>query len=261
MKESEGLFRPMPLRREEIYRLVKDSGVARVSELSEKLGVTSMTIRRDLESLEQDGLIERTHGGAVATNRGIREPLFTQKSLLHRAEKEAIAAVAAGLVEDCDTIFLNSGTTTLRIFRNIVAKRVKVVTNNAFFPMDDDIPEDLEVISTGGQFRRESFTFIGETALNSVSQVFASKAFIGLDGFDAERGMTTPVQPEAHVNRTMIEHTRGKVIVVADSSKLGTVSSFFVAPVTAANLLITDAGIDDERRRSFEKLGIEVIVC
>jgi len=249
----------MPIRREAIYQMIKDTGMARVSDLSDRLGVTTMTIRRDLEVLEEDGLIERIHGGAVATNRGIREPLFTQKTLLHRSQKDAIASAAAKLVDDYDTIFLNSGTTTLRILHKITAKHVKVVTNNAFFPMDD-IPESLEIISTGGLFRKESYTFIGDTALHSISQVYASKSFIGLDGFDLDHGMTTPVQPEAHVNRSMIEHTKGQVIVVADSSKLGRISNFFVAPVSAAHILITDSGIDDTLRAAFEKTGLTVMV-
>jgi len=260
MKKDDGIFRPLPLRREEIYQLIRDNGTARVSDLSDKLGVTTMTIRRDLETLELDGLIERTHGGAVAVNRTNREPLFTQKRVINRLQKDLIARKASSLIEDYDTVFLNSGTTTLRIFRNITAKHVKIVTNNAYFPMDD-IPDSLEVISTGGLFRKESFTLIGETTLHSISQVFASKAFIGLDGFDVHYGMTTPVQPEAHVNRMMIEHTRGEVIVVADSSKIGKVSNFFVAPVTSAQKLLTDSGITDEQVADLEQMGIEVIQC
>jgi len=253
-------FNPQPVRRDAIFLLVKEKGMVSVADLSKKFGVTTMTIRRDLQYLEQDGLIERIHGGAVVTKSGVREPLFTQKRLLHRAEKEVIAIAAAALVDDYDTIFLNSGTTTLRMLRRIVANHVKIVTNNAYFPVDD-MPDNYEIISTGGTFRKESYTLIGDTALHTLSQVFASKAFIGVDGFDWENGMTTPVQSEAHVNRTMIAHTRGKVIVVADSSKIGAVSNFFVAPVVAAHMLITDSRITDMDRKRFEEAGIEVIVC
>jgi len=259
-KSAISMQQPLPLRREAIYQLIKDNGLVRVTDLSESLGVTSMTIRRDLEYLEKEGLIERTHGGAVATNRGVMEPLFTQKSLLHRAQKDAIAQGAALLVEDYDTLFINSGTTTLRLFHKINARHVKIVTNNACFPLDN-FPDSLEVISTGGLFRKESYTYIGETAASTISQVFASKAFIGVDGFSAQHGMTTPVQAEAQINRLMIEHTRGQVIVLADSSKLGKVSNFFVAPINTVNKLITDPGISEHDKAEFEKLGIEVLIC
>jgi|LFRM01.1.fsa_nt_gb DeoR/GlpR family transcriptional regulator of sugar metabolism len=258
-KENEN-YQPTPLRREAIYKIIKNDGMARVIDLSERLNVTGATIRRDLLYLKQQGLIERTHGGAVAVDRVDREPLFAQKSLLHRSQKDAIAKKAASLIEDYDTIFLNSGSTTLRLFRYITAKHVKIVTNNASFP-NEDINSDVEIISTGGFFRQESHTLVGEAALNSITQVYAIKSFIGLDGFDVKLGMTTPVQPEAHINRMMIEHTREQVIVLADSSKIGKVSNFFVAPITAAHIIITDDGISDEKKIELEGSGLQVIVC
>ncbi len=247
-------------RREAIFQYISDKGLASVTELSVLFSVTDMTIRRDLEALEKSGLVERTHGGAVPTSRGKFEPLFSQKSLLHRTQKDSIAVAAGRMVEDYDTVFINSGSTTLRIFKQIQAHNVKIITNNASFPLGG-FSEDIEVIATGGIFRRESYTFIGDTAVATISGVYASKAFIGLDGFDLEHGMTTPVQSEASINRLMIDHTRGKVIVVADSSKIGRVSNFFVAPATAAQLLITDSGIHPDMVGRLEKAGISVLVC
>lgn len=260
MARHEGGEKTVTTRREAIFQYITDNGLASVSELSRMFDVTDMTIRRDLETLEKEKLVERTHGGAVPTNRGKFEPLFTQKSLLHRAQKDVIAARAGRMVEDYDTIFINSGSTTLRIFKQIQAHHVKIVTNNASFPLGD-FSEDIEVIATGGIFRRESYTFIGDTAAHTVGNVYASKAFIGLDGFDLEHGMTTPVQSEAGINKLMIEHTRGSVVIVADSSKIGRVSNFFVAPAVAADILITDDGIDSKLVAEIEKSGIEVIVC
>jgi len=174
-------------------------------------------------------------------------------------EKDAIAQIVGSLVEDYDTIFINSGTTTLRLFSRIFAKHVKIMTNNAYFPTLD-IPNSLEVISTGGVFRKESFTYIGDNALQAISQVFANKAFLGLDGFDVEFGITTPVQPEAQINRAMIENTLGPIYIVADSSKLGKVSNFFVAPAQVVHTLITDSGITKEQQISYENVGIKVMV-
>ncbi|NCB03361.1 MAG: DeoR/GlpR transcriptional regulator, partial [Spirochaetia bacterium] len=250
---------PVPIRRDEIFRLISEKGAIKVTELSEQLGVTNMTIRRDLESLEKEGIIERTHGGAIAANRRVQEPLFYQKMRYHNTEKDAIAKVVTSLIEDNDTIFLNSGTTTLRIFTRILAKNVKLVTNNAYFPTLT-LPDHIEVISTGGVFRKESFTYIGDGALQSISRVYATKSFLGVDGFDVEFGITTPVQPEAQINRTMIEHTQGPVYIVADSSKLAKVSHFFVAPVHVVYALITDVGITKEQKTAFEEAGIKVII-
>lgn len=258
-QEEDSQFKPLPLRREEIYRIISEKGVAKVTELSELLGVTSMTIRRDLESLERNGIIKRTHGGAIAANRRVEEPLFYQKMRYHTKEKDAIAKIVTSLINDNDTIFLNSGTTTLRLFTCIKAENVKIVTNNATFPTLN-LPSNLEIISTGGIFRKESFTYIGDGALQSISQVYANKSFLGVDGFDVEFGITTPVQPEAQVNRAMIEHTQGPIYIVADSSKLGKISRFFVAPIHVVYALITDKGITEEQKTSYEKANIKVII-
>jgi DeoR/GlpR family transcriptional regulator of sugar metabolism len=260
MENEQGLGQqPLPLRREAIYQLIKNEGVVRVNDLAERLGVTSMTIRRDLETLERDGLIERVHGGAVPTKQGLQDPFYTQKSVLHQKEKSDIATFAAGLIEDGDTVFLNSGTTTLRIFRLIHAKQVKVITNNPCFIMED-IPDDVDVICTGGIFRKQSFTLIGDTAMSTIAKVNATKAFIGLDGFDLEHGITTPVQDEAIINRLMIEHTTGKVIVVADSSKIGRVASFFVAPANKVHALITDSKISTDSQEALIQAGLTVYI-
>jgi DeoR/GlpR family transcriptional regulator of sugar metabolism len=260
MEKKPVSLQPLPLRREAIYQLIKEEGVARVNDLSERLGVTCMTIRRDLETLERDGLVERVHGGAVATNRGVSEPLYTQKSILHKQEKDAIALAASHMVDDGDTLFINSGSTTLRLFKTIKAKRVKIITNNACFPMEDMSP-GIDIISTGGMFRRESFTLVGDAASRTVEEVYADKSFLGLDGFDLEHGITTPVQEEAQINRMMIEHTKGEVIIVADSSKIGHVSAFFVAKSEVVSCLVTDSGIPAETKELLEKAGIKVMVC
>ena len=248
-----------PMRRESIYQIIQDQKMVKVSDLSEETGVTKMTVRRDLEFLEKKGLIERIHGGAILSNRGLLEPLFSQKSMLHRQEKDAIAKKAASLVQDYETIFINSGSTSLRLFHEITAKHVKIVTNNAYFPMED-IPDNLEVLSTGGNFSNESFTYYGDLANYAVSQVWATKAFIGVDGIDVLHGLTSPVQAEGQINRSMIEHTKNQVIIIADSSKIGRVSNFFLSSISVVNMLITDKGISEKDLNEFTKQGIEVVV-
>lgn len=257
--EDEGQYKPLPVRRDEIFKIISNKGVVKVSDLSVQMGVTEMTIRRDLEGLEQAGLVQRTHGGAISITKHVNESLFIQKMQRHKEDKEAIAKVAVALVKEHDTVFLNSGTTTYEIMRNITAPNVKIVTNNAYIPTGG-IPSCVEILSTGGQLRQESCTYIGDMAMRVIDQVFANIAFIGIDGFDIEYGLTTPVQPEANINRALMEHTRGSVYVVADSSKIGTVSNFFVAPITEIQGLITDSGITEQQKIALDKLGIEVLI-
>lgn len=256
---EEDQYKPLPVRRDEIFKLISKKGVVKVSDLSAKMGVTEMTIRRDLEGLEQAGLIQRTHGGAISLTKHVNESLFVQKMQRHKTEKLKIARVAAAMVKEHDTVFLNSGTTTYEILRNITAKHVKVVTNNAYIPTGG-IPNTVEILSTGGILRPESCTYIGDMAMQVIDQVYANIAFLGIDGIDAEYGLTTPVQPEANINRALMEHTRGPIYIVADSSKIGAVSNFFVAPISSIHALITDSGISGEQRESLEEAGIEVII-
>jgi len=248
-----------PMRRDAIYQLTVSKKMVNVNELSQQMGVTPMTIRRDLEYLEKKGLVERVHGGAIPSKHGLFEPLFSQKNQQHVKEKDAIAQMAATMIENYETLFINSGTTTLRIFTKITAHHVKIVTNNACFPMVK-IPEYVDVISTGGSFNSESFTYYGDIASQTIQQTWATKAFVGVDGIDIEHGLTTPLQADNQVNRMMIEHTRGKVIVVTDSSKIGKVSNFFIEPISVVNTLITDNGISDKAKEDFIKLGIQVII-
>lgn len=256
---KDGGIRGRAGRREKIFSFISEKGLASVWELSSMMGVTEVTIRRDLEALEADGLVERTHGGAVPTKRGKFEPQYTHKTFRNRSQKDVIAQAAAALIEDHDTVFINSGSTTLRIFSRITASYVRVVTNNASFPMEE-FSNTLDVIATGGEFLRESYTFVGETAADALGKVYADRTFIGLAGFDLEHGMTTPVQSEAGINKVMIDHTRGKVIVVVDSTKIGCVSNFFVAPAHAADMVITDDGVDLQAVAAMEKAGIQVVV-
>lgn len=245
-------------RQASIYSMVRQHGIVRVADLAETLGVTEMTIRRDLEVLERKGLVERTHGGAIFNDRIGQEPMFDQKSLLKQEEKRAIGRMAAGLVRDGDTIFVNSGSTTLQFLAHLQTETIKVVTNNPLAPQYIK-SASVELHMTGGEFRRESFTLVGEDAVHSVHGVFANKAFIGVDGFSIRYGLTNPIQAESWLNRLMIRHTHGEVIVLADSSKLGKVANFRTAPISSVSTIVTDSGMDMASVAEFERLGITVL--
>jgi DeoR family fructose operon transcriptional repressor len=261
MTNSDGATNQGPQQRQAtIYSLARQKGVIRVAELSELLGVTEMTIRRDLELLEKKGLIERTHGGAIYNDKIGLEPQFAQKSALRQAEKRAIGQLAASLIEEGDTIFVNSGSTTIEFLKQLNTPRVKVITNNPLAPIHIN-SETLSVILTGGEMRRESFTLVGELAIKAIKSVYANKAIIGIDGFSIKYGITNSTQAESWINRLMIMNTHGAVILVADSSKLGRVANFKTAPMSAVSILVTDSGMDTANVAEFERLGIKVMIA
>jgi len=261
MINSDGATNQGPQQRQAtIYSLARQKGVIRVAELSELLGVPEMTIRRDLELLEKKGLIERTHGGAIYNDKIGLEPQFAQKSALRQAEKRAIGQLAASLIEEGDTIFVNSGSTTIEFLKQLNTPRVKVITNNPLAPIHIN-SETLSVILTGGEMRRESFTLVGELAIKAIKSVYANKAIIGIDGFSIKYGITNSTQAESWINRLMIMNTHGAVILVADSSKLGRVANFKTAPMSAVSILVTDSGMDTANVAEFERLGIKVMIA
>ncbi len=247
-------------RRNRILELLRAQGSVRVSTLGELLGVTEVTIRRDLERLERQGLLERTHGGAIHSHRMRLEPLYTEKHLRHQAEKQAIGAVAASLVEDGDTLLINSGSTTLQIFRHLAGKDVRIITSNMGVTLDA-ASLGLDIMLTGGTYREQSNSLVGPMAILTLQQVYGSKCFIGVDGISPKYGLTTPILRESEVARTMIERTRGEVIVVADHSKFGVVSNYLTAHLDKVDRIITDAGFNEDYRKDLEAIGIEITIA
>lgn len=252
---------PLPAERHRrIQELVREHRVIRVSALSELVGVSEVTIRRDLEVLERKGLLERTHGGAVATQWMRSEPGYLQASSSNTEQKRAIGRAAAALVEAGDTIYLNGGTTTLEVFRHLRATGLKVVTNHLGVALEAT-EHELDLLLLGGHFRGPSKSVVGPFATDALRRTHATKAFIGVEGISVVSGLTTPVAAEAEIARLMIEQTYGKVIVVADHTKIGTVADFVIAPLDRIDVLVVDAGSGSELHDQLEQAGLEVLVA
>lgn len=242
-----------------ILDVVRKRRAVRVSTLSELLGVSEVTVRRDLEDLEHRGLLERTHGGAIATQRMGPEPAYVEAAARFPGEKRAIGRVAASMAEPGDTVFLNGGTTTLQVFRHLNAG-VRVVTNHVGMALEG-ADHDVELLLVGGEYRAPSNSCVGAFSCDTIRHVFATKAFVGVEGVSLRAGLTTPAAEEAEVARLMIEQTKGDVTVVADHSKLGTVADFAIAPLARVSRLVTDRGIDQAHRRELESVGLSVLVA
>ncbi|MGQ9571212.1 MAG: DeoR/GlpR family DNA-binding transcription regulator [Thermodesulfovibrionales bacterium] len=247
-------------RQERIHSLIRKQGIVKVTDLSKMLGVSELTIRRDLAVLEQRGILEKTHGGAIYSFRMRVEPLYTQKDRIHREEKDAIGKAAAQLVEEGDTLLINSGSTTRQVIHYLRDKKVRIITSN-LSAVPEAMESEMELILIGGHYRSQSNSIIGPLAHISLKQAYGSKAFIGVDGVSLKYGLTTPILEEAEVARRMIEQTPGPIIVVADHSKLGVVSNFITAPIDKIHMLVTDDGIEEEYQSNLEKAGIKVVIA
>lgn len=243
-----------------IVELVDERGVMRVNDLSDYFSVSVMTIRRDLIALEEQGFLSRSHGGAVSRRRFQREPYFDQKGRRNRGEKIAIARAAAAMVEAGETILVNSGSTTLELLRALPPIELRVVTSNAGALSALEAPS-IECIVVGGVYRPRSNSFVGGLAVQTLGQVYGSRSFIGVDGLSVEAGLTTPHHQEAEIAREMIRRTRGEVIVLADSSKVGGVAPFVTAGLDVVHVVVTDSGIDEEYRIALVERGIRVVVA
>lgn len=247
-------------RQKRILRLLQERGVVKVTDLSSLLGVSEITIRRDLDALEKKGDLERTHGGAVYNQRMRIEPRYAQKDAIHREQKEAIGRAAARLVEAGDTLLINSGSTTKQVIRSLKMSQARIITSNLGAVVEAQESE-MELILIGGLLRSQSNSLVGSLATLSLQQVYGSKAFIGVDGLSVKYGLTTPILEEAEIAREMIRRTPGPVIVVADHSKLSVVSNFMTAPIDQVDMLVTDQGLNNELREELEKIGIKVIIA
>lgn len=246
-------------RRDSIIQIIQKNGKVRVDELSERFSVTSVTIRNDLDFLEKKGILHRTHGGALIRKNVYEDPTLEEKQKLHSEEKQRIGQKAVEMIENGDSILLDSGTTTLEISRHIEGKKnLTLMTNAIQIAMDLTGKKDITVMLTGGTIRSESYSLVGPDAESMISNYFFDKLFLGVDGLDIEHGLTTPNPMEAQLNRMMVERAQ-KVIAVTDSSKFGRHSFSYICDLDVISSLITDKNITEEFEKQLIKRNIEVI--
>jgi DeoR family transcriptional regulator of aga operon len=243
-------------RTEEILKELLRTGEVSVSDLVQQLNVSPATVRRALQSLERSGLLRRTHGGAVPLEPLLYEPFrhvssFQEQEKQRVDEKRRIGLAAAELVSDGETIAIGAGTTTTQVARSIRHRKgLTIVTNAINIAMELSHRDDLKVMVTGGWVSGSWFALVGPSAIESAGEMFVDKAFIGVDGIHAERGLTTNYPDQATIHRAMIKQAR-RTIVVADHYKLGVVGTALICPVADIHTLITDGGAPDEALRAF----------
>ena len=241
-------------RERKILDRLSAEGSISVGPLARDLGLSEVTIRGDLKVLEEKGWINRTRGGAApALHRDIleRQRIFTQ-------QKNAIARAAADLVRDGDVIMIEAGTTTALIARYLAGKRdIHIVTNSTLVFSYARMHPNLQITMTGGEFRRATESLVGPIALQTLGCLNVRLAFVGTDGFSLERGMTTHLMEGAEIVKAMKAHAQ-TTILTADSSKYGRIGFSHVLPLSAMDLILTDAGLDSRAESELREMGISV---
>jgi DeoR family transcriptional regulator of aga operon len=247
-------------RRQHILSIIRQEGRVLVSEVSDALDISRITIRKDLDELESKGLVQRTHGGALAPQKGaLLDPSLEEKQHQQFKEKRRIAEAAITLVKEEQCVLLDSGSTTTAVARALRAFSRLTIVTNAVNIAGELADTDFEVILTGGTLRRNSFSLVGPLAEDVLKEIHADILFLGVDGFDAKIGLTTPNFLESRVNRAMIKAAR-RVVAVCDSTKFTRRSLAIIAPPSAVHTVITDTMLPKEDEETLRNAGIELML-
>ncbi len=242
-------------RRRKIIELLVEGGDIPVSKISNLLEVSVVTIRNDLNSLVEEGLIVRTHGGAL--------PAFHQSIVERQAkmmeEKHRIAKAAADQVNDGDKIMIIAGTTAVLMAKHLLGKRdIHIVTNSTLIFPYARINPSLHVTLVGGEFRPSAEGIVGALALKNLDQFHVKTAFLGADGFSLKTGVTSDLLETAEVGRKMAEHSE-RLVLLADSSKYGRAGFALIVPINRMDLIITDNNLPGKEMDLLKESGLSVV--
>jgi len=252
-------------RREVITALLDDAERISVAGLAERFGVTDVSIRRDLTILEEEGLLRRVHGGAVAAMREHGRNAYSLRARIARDEKKRIGAAAAALVNAGDVVVFDSGSTVAQVAAHIGrplrrSNALTVVTNS--LPILDEVGrwESPHLVCLGGLYLPDHQALVGPQTVADMRDLSADIVFLGCDGLTVETGLTTPHVLVAEVGAVMASRGR-RVVVVADSGKVGRQGFTPIVPLTAVHVLVTDRAADADQVGRARDLGIEVILA
>ena len=253
---NERLFRQERL--DQIAVLLQERGRVAVVDLSERFGVSPMTIRSDLAALEQQGLVLRTHGGALLKPESSLEPAFLLRKDLHQAEKERIGQAAAELVHDGESIVLDASTTAWQVARQLKDRReLTVVTNGLFIALELLDAPGVTVVMPGGALRPGSASVVGDVGACLLERYHVQKGFFGARGFTLHEGLTDVNQYEVDLKRLMVKHSK-EVIGIVDASKWGQVAFATFASLDEMDRFIVDETAPEEMVTTLQDLGIKV---
>lgn len=247
-----------PERHQRIMSALSRTGTVTVAQITEELGVSAMTVRRDLQTLEEQGFLMRTHGGAILPDRNPAQEIpYASKSAANIQAKRLIGQRAAELVQDGDAIMLDAGSTTLEVARNLKASPLVVVTNDTAVAYTLGLRQGVTVIVPGGIMQENLYTLIHPTASQFISDLRVQKLFLGADALHMEHGVTNRTLVETPSKQAMIRAAQ-EVILVTDSSKFGKEVFARVCGLDAIHRVITDKGAPEEIVEKLREMGIVV---
>lgn len=248
-------------RHRRICELIMDGKPLTVEFLSDRFGVSAMTIRRDLQHLEARGQLVRTRGGAEPVWYSEHEPFYLIRARENVSEKEAIARAAVELLNDREVIILDVGTTFLSLIHALTPIRDLTVMTN-WIPNALELAKrpEVQTILLGGTLRKSELSCIGKMVEESLHNINADKAFIGVSGIDPVKGITDYNLDEVEIKRAMIRAAQ-EVIVLADHSKMGKVGPISIAPLSAVTTMVVDSDTSEEQCEMLRSHGIKVIIA
>jgi DeoR/GlpR family transcriptional regulator of sugar metabolism len=248
-------------RHAEMLQKLRQSGYVSVENFATELGVSEMTVRRDLQQLYQMGLISRHHGGASAIpDAGKVEAPYTLRETEFVEAKQRIGAAAAALVQEGDVVILDAGTTTYQVALQLDQNRLSVVTNGNSIIGALAERSDITLISTGGQLRWESQSYVGPLTLRAIRSINANIAFLSITALSFSKGLTTRDMDVAEVKRAMMNAAE-RIVLVMDSSKLHKHTLTTVAALRDIHILVTDSGISPDDWNRIESEGVKVVIA
>ncbi len=248
-------------RQEQIVQMIARQKRVTVNDLCDVFSISKATARRDLEILANQGRIQRVHGGAILVNKAPPELPILDRQSDQATEKERIGFATAALIGEHETVFLGSGTTVLEVARHLVDRRLTVITNslpviNLFATSNSPV----QVIALGGELRKSELSFIGHITEQNLSGVYVDKVIMGVRAINLEQGLTNDYFPETNTDRAIIKMGK-EVILVADHTKFGRVSTVLLAPLTSVNTIVSDDLLPNEFGDEIRAMGIRLILA
>ncbi len=249
-------------RRFRIREILSRERTVTAADLVRTLEVTAATIRRDLAALEEEGVLVRSHGGAVSRTSSTNfQPSYEALGRSNRAEKQAIAREAERLILDGETVFLEGSTTVYELARRLLHRnRLTVITNSPPIVEELQRSQHVSVISTGGELQKDVFYLSGVWAQRALSEIRVDKAVLGVSAIDPAYGISTASQSEAQIKKMILKAARVS-IAVADHSKFGNQGFAYVGAVTDIDILVTDSSADPKYLRPLREAGVELILA
>jgi DeoR family fructose operon transcriptional repressor len=249
-----------PERRERLRQIVRSRHAVRVEELRSELGVSTATIRRDLDELAGTGELRRVHGGAVSLDAHPIEARFEAKAAEHAAEKQRIAAMALQMVETDSTVYLDAGSTCLELARLLVGRPDVTIVTNSLPAIVELAGRGPRLVVIGGELRPLSQALVGPLSAKLLDGLYVDRAFMGTFSLSLDAGLTTTDPSEAYTKERVLGRAR-EVVLLVDSSKLGTRSFAHAGRLDQIDVVVTDAELDEDAATVFANAGVRVVVA